>query len=163
MVRLDMQVVPNGKSKTVTQCITCNTENIIYVINCNKCCKSYIGSTINNIKKRFSSHLSSIKNNNETNCHTLVQHFQNKECLNSLSFNVIEKVKVTTIYNLRKREDFYIGLFNTTTPNGLNDKNSCKKSSLKIPQGLKLKVPNARFVNCGFRSASRIFHYKKFV
>ena len=44
--------------------MNCLTSNIIYIIECIKCGKQYVGQTSNTLRKRFTNHLSDIRNNN---------------------------------------------------------------------------------------------------
>ena len=53
--------------------LTCNTECVIYIIDCLKCCLSYVGYTTGNMKKRFSNDKTHIKSNSRT-C-TIVNHY----------------------------------------------------------------------------------------
>ena len=47
--------IPNVKN------LNCNTNNLIYLINCNKCNLQYIGQTSRKLKERFTDHFSNIK------------------------------------------------------------------------------------------------------
>jgi len=44
--------------------MNCNSNNIIYLIPCNKCHKQYVGQTGRKLKDRLNNHRSSIKLNN---------------------------------------------------------------------------------------------------
>jgi len=46
--------------------MNCNTENVIYLIICNKCYKKYVGETKRKLKDRLNNHQSDIKLNKNT-------------------------------------------------------------------------------------------------
>ena len=53
------QIVVNEKSKqvvTVKPGATCNTENVVYALNCKKCKQIYVGHTGDSMKIRYSKH-----------------------------------------------------------------------------------------------------------
>ena len=66
-----------GKEFTTKHNITCNSTNVIYCIECQKCCKRYVGQTKRSIKKRLGEHLSSIKKQKDN---AVGDHFKNCKC-----------------------------------------------------------------------------------
>ena len=42
--------------------LTCNSRNIIYIIECTKCNEYYLGETSQTLKQRLTAHLSDIRN-----------------------------------------------------------------------------------------------------
>ena len=104
---------------TVNDSITCDTNNLVYTILCEKCDKIlYVGETERSLKKRFIDHLSIIKTKKPT---PVAIHFSaNGHCETDLKIIGIEKVKqLNTIYR-RLRERLWIKLLNTLSPNGIN-------------------------------------------
>lgn len=73
---------------------SCDTMNCIYVIKCVKCNKFYIGQT-NNLKKRLSTHLSSIRKFSliKENIMEVAEHFNliDHDYINDLKFWIIKK------------------------------------------------------------------------
>lgn len=54
---------------------TCVSKNVIYVLQCKRCWKFYIGET-KNFKSRVAKHKSDIKNPRKSNCRTLAEHLR---------------------------------------------------------------------------------------
>ncbi|XP_069493449.1 uncharacterized protein [Ambystoma mexicanum] len=54
-------IKPNGTNFTIQQLINCNSQFVIYIIQC-ACKKLYIGSTIRKLKTRISEHIRAITN-----------------------------------------------------------------------------------------------------
>ena len=96
--------------------LTCNTECVIYIIDCLKCCLSYVGYTTGNMKKRFSNDKTHIKTNSRT-C-TIVNHYldldhnlvfypnnsYDKSFSNHAQVTLIEKVVVDTNDSQEEKE-----------------------------------------------------------
>ena len=92
--------------------VNCQTSNIIYMIECNKCNEKYIGETERQLKFRISEHKGYINNNiwsKATGAHfNLPGH-----SINNMSVTIIEKVKKADESYRKEREKFYIRKFNT--------------------------------------------------
>ena len=88
----DLNCPLHGKLKCINQvksniskcaCITrgaadCNTKSVVYLIQCKKCGRQYVGQTGKSLKERFKKHLQKIKYNKEAN--TLHEHFNRRTC-----------------------------------------------------------------------------------
>ena len=61
----------NTTYKTITKG-TCQSNNLIYCLECNRCRIKYVGQTKNRIIDRFQGHIYDIKHNNNT---TVARHF----------------------------------------------------------------------------------------
>ena len=114
--------------------LTCQTENVVYLISCKICNIQYIGETQNSIQKRFTSHRSSI-NSGKSN-QMIHQHFH-QEChgLSNCEIILIEKIesdeilqrgltneqtkRAMTKFRL-DREKFWISTLQTAYPYGMN-------------------------------------------
>ncbi len=96
---------------------TCATTGVIYLANCSKCQKQYVGQTGRKFHDRVMEHLNSIFH--KTN--TIGIHFSSPQHKHTdFSVQVIEKVLPNTV-NLRlEREEFWIKTLGTKTPLGLN-------------------------------------------
>ena len=84
---------------------TCETRNVIYLINCAKCKEQYVGETGNMIRTRANQHRSDITLGNK-NIRT-VRHFRN--CgLDNFRLSIIERVRSNNHIIRRTREDFWM-------------------------------------------------------
>ena len=53
-----------GETRTTKSNLTCDTKNLIYMIQCNRCNSQYIGETKRRLKDRFNEHRRTIDNPN---------------------------------------------------------------------------------------------------
>ena len=74
------------------------TTDVIYLLECNKCCLEYVGETTNNIYKRFSGHKTTV--NKEKTNNYLVQHCNNVMC-SDITVTILENLELE---NLNKEE-----------------------------------------------------------
>ena len=101
----------NNKTYNTTTKGTCQSNNLIYCIECNWCHIKYVGQTKNRIIDRFQGHLFDIKNNLNT---TVARHFGSHN-------DKIDPNMTIHISSLRdNRELVLIHRLNTLIPNGLN-------------------------------------------
>ncbi len=102
---------------------TCETKNVVYMLSCVKCGMQYIGETKRSLRQRFGEHKNSVKKNNLNT--VLVKHFNQightYDDMSILVLHVIEENQDGK-YRHTQCEDYYIRLFNTAYPFGLNDK-----------------------------------------
>ena len=111
----------------------CNSKNIIYVIECNKCKLKYVGETQRALKCRLYNHLSDLRHFKNT---TVADHF-NYDCVNDYDawdFKIypIEYIhdQGTAAKNKKKllqRETYWIKELDTLSPNGINEKTTVKQ------------------------------------
>ena len=104
----------------------CNSNNVVYMINCKTCSKQYVGSCTTKFRMRV---------NNYKNCykkHQLGQvvpqqsfhdHFaeKNHNGIDDWEFVIIDKG--SSMESVRKKEANWQNILNTFSPNGLNEKN----------------------------------------
>ena len=65
-----------GETRPIKSNLTCETKNLIYMIQCNRCNLQYIGETKRRLKDRFNEHRRSIDNpNNKSKPTTAAEHF----------------------------------------------------------------------------------------
>jgi hypothetical protein len=90
---------------------------VIYLVNCLRCKKQYVGQTGRKFHDRVMEHLNSIYHKT----HTIGTHYSSLlHSHNDFSVMVIEKVLPNTV-NLRlEREEYWIKTLGTKTPLGLN-------------------------------------------
>mgnify|MGYP003449751170 FL=1 len=101
----------------ITDEMNCNTKNVIYLVNCIKCQKQYVGQTERRLKDRLNAHRSNIKNKTQT---AIAIHFNEA----AHSFNNLRIIPIEIVNNPLeriKREKFWIKTLKTKYPNGLNN------------------------------------------
>ena len=92
--------------------VTCESKNIIYLIQCEKCKNRYIGESERSLKERISEHKGYIKNNHQDKA--TGAHFNQKgHTLEHMKVSIIEKVKKQEESYRKERERFFIQKFNT--------------------------------------------------
>lgn len=101
----------------ITDEMNCNTKNVIYLINCIKCQKQYVGQTERRLKDRLNSHRSNIHNNRQT---AVAIHF-NEPLHNYTHLKIIPIEIVNESADRIKRETFWIQKLKTKYPLGLNN------------------------------------------
>ena len=98
--------------------LNCNTNNLIYLINCNKCNLQYIGQTSRKLKERFTDHFSNIKTHKNT---PIAIHFnQPSHTINNFTISPLETIPHSNQDQLLKKEKFWIKTLKTQYPKGLN-------------------------------------------
>ena len=103
---------------------TCQSNNLIYCIECNWCHTKYVGQTKNRIIDRFQGHIFDIKHNHNT---TVARHFGcHKDHIDpNMTIHIFEYIRLPKDLprsnSLRDiRELVWIHRLNTLIPNGLN-------------------------------------------
>ena len=98
----------------------CNTENIIYCIECKvPRCKhiQYIGKTSDPLKVRFGAHRSDVNSQKDK---AISNHFNSPgHSISDMTITIVEKIYNKNPLFLREKEKFYMKLFNTRL-GGLN-------------------------------------------
>ena len=106
------------------QNLTCETKNLIYMIQCNRCNLQYIGETKRRLKDRFNEHRRTIDNpNTKSKPTTAADHFltaPNRHTANDMQLIPIEKVFSNRDSVCKAREAFLISKGRTLLPHGLN-------------------------------------------
>ena len=119
--------IANLNNSTTYSTITkgsCQSNNLIYCLECNWCHIKYVGQTKNRIIDRFQGHIFDIKHNNKT---TVGRHFHshNDHTNPSMIIHIIEFIRLPKDIPRSKsirdnRELVWIHRLNTLIPNGLN-------------------------------------------
>lgn len=114
--------------------ISCRTIGVIYLITCEHG-KQYIGQTKSKARDRWYKHIYNIKTINDSNAKQvtkanipsvpITQHFNNNKCdPNKIKFTILattENCNGNLADELNRLERFFIRLYNTASPFGLND------------------------------------------
>ena len=104
------------KSYPINHDMNCNSTNVIYLINCKKCGKQYVGETSRKLKDRVNNHRSDIKHKKNT---AIALHFNNiQHSYKDFSILPIENIIDNTLR--RTQESFWIKELNTKYPFGIN-------------------------------------------
>ena len=84
-----------GETRTIKSNLTCDTKNLIYMIQCNRCNLQYIGETKRRLKDRFNEHRRTIDNpNTKSKPTTAAEHFLSSpnHTANDMQLIPIEKI-----------------------------------------------------------------------
>ena len=84
-----------GETFPITSNLTCNTKNLIYIIQCNRCNLQYIGETKRRLKDRFNEHRRTIDNPDaKSEPTTAAKHFLSSpnHTANDMQLIAIEKI-----------------------------------------------------------------------
>jgi len=116
----------NNYNVEIKEPVTCETQNVVYIITCNrKECKyiQYIGETGKKLKQRFNQHLAYVRSTNENQKPTATgEHFNLPgHSIDNMKVSILEKVSQDSITYRKIRESFYINKFETKHQ-GLNRK-----------------------------------------
>ena len=101
-------------SKDINQAVDCNSENTIYLIECNKsnCREQYVGCSDQAFKTRMSQHRGYV-NNKKIEKATGYHFSQKNHSVADMKFSIIEKIYNKNRYYLLEKEKHYIRKFNT--------------------------------------------------
>ena len=112
-----------GETHSIKSNLTCDTKNLIYMLQSNRCNLQYIGETKRRLKDRFNKHRRTIDNpNNKSKPTRAAKHFLSSpnHTANDMQVIPIEKV-VSNRDSIRKaREALLIQKGRIIDPNGLN-------------------------------------------
>ena len=84
-----------GETRTIKSNLTCDTKNLIYMIQCNRCSLQYIGETKRRLKDRFNEHRRTIDNpKTKSKPTTAAEHFLSSpnHTANDMQLIPIEKI-----------------------------------------------------------------------
>ena len=102
----------------ITKHLTCKSYNVIYVITCKRCKKQYVGKTETTLNLRVNNHRSFI---NTKKPDPLAKHFYtNNHTFADFQITAIDFVPHADTHTLCNKETFYIKLFKTVQPSGIN-------------------------------------------
>ena len=103
-----------GKPWKIQKNVNCNSENIIYIIECQKdtCKLRYVGQTERKLSDRFADHRGYV--NRKVLSQPTGQHFNLPgHDISDMKISILEKVKKSDKIYREEREKYLIALFNT--------------------------------------------------
>ncbi len=109
------------KSTTTRKCykirhpFTCSSNNVIYLITCNKCKKQYVGKTNKSLRERINHHRASIR---MKQIRYINVHFNFPD--HNLSNLTVQAIDTTSADKLAQLEKYWINTLQTQKPKGLN-------------------------------------------
>ena len=112
-----------GETRPIKSNLTCETKNLIYMIQCNRCNLQYIGETKRRLKDRFNEHRRTIDNpNNKSKPTTAAEHFLSSpnHTANDMLLIPIEKIFSNRDSIRKAREAYLIKKGKSIDPAGLN-------------------------------------------
>lgn len=98
--------------------IACQTNNLIYLLECSTCKMLYVGQTSNSLNLRINLHRSNIKNYNSSNYNIEFDHFS-RHSFESVIIHILDIIP--NFQERLDRENFFIIKYKTLVPYGLND------------------------------------------
>ena len=107
-------ITKSGKLWEIQKNLNCNSENIVYMIECQKdnCRHRYIGQTERKLSDRFSEHRGYV--NRKILSQPTGQHFNSPgHSISDMKITVIEKIKKNDKSYRDERETYFIALYNT--------------------------------------------------
>lgn len=112
-----------GETRPIRSYLTCDTENLIYMIQCNRCNLQYIGKTKGPLKKRFNPHRCTLDNpQNKSKPTKPAEHFLSSpnHTADDMQLIPIEKNFSDQDFILAAMEAYLMDKGNTIYPHGLN-------------------------------------------
>ncbi|KAL9972935.1 hypothetical protein ACROYT_G019335 [Oculina patagonica] len=113
-----------GETTLINQHIDCNSKNVIYMVQCNRCHKQYIGETKRRLKDRFNEHRRTVdKKTNHSKPTTVSEHFLcNNHNATDMQLIPLELIRSNRDVVRKAREAYLIERGQTLEPLGLNKK-----------------------------------------
>jgi len=107
----------NKRTHTISDEMSCNSINTIYLITCTKCKFQYVGETGRTLRERFNNHRSDIKLHKNT---AISIHFNDiLHSYKNLSMIPIETISDTV--QRKGKESYWIFELDTYYPRGINN------------------------------------------
>ena len=119
----DYTFFSTGETRHTTSYINCNTTNLIYMIQCNRCHLQYIGEIKRRLKDRFNEQRRSVdKTNIKSKPTSVSEHFLSHPNHHYTDVQLIplELIQSSRDSIRKARESFLIDLGGTLEPHGLN-------------------------------------------
>ena len=118
-----LSFLPVKRALSMKSNLTCDTKNLIYMIQCNRCNLQYIGETKRRLKDRINEHRRTIDNpNTKSKPTTAAEHFLSfpNHTANDMQLIPIENIFSNQDSIRKAKEAFLISKGRTLVPHGLN-------------------------------------------
>ena len=100
--------------------VSCDQQNIVYLISCKLCGLQYVGETTQKLKARFLQHRRNVRTNKPG---YLYEHFRiNGHSTLDMQIKILDCIPFNEKSLIRERENIYIRTLVTAWPFGLNDR-----------------------------------------
>lgn len=122
------QSFATGRTYYIKESVSCSSQNVIYLIACNRCRLQYVGSS-KDFKRRFANHKSHMKHNKNT-CE-VAKHFNSApHSLDEFEFVIIEQIRNQGNLEraLLNREAYWTSQLRCLFPYGLNKRKEYKSN-----------------------------------
>ena len=118
-----------NETRKITDFISCNSKNLIYLIQCKKCHSQYIGETKRKLNERFGEHRRSILNHHQLLNPTPVSlHFnQPGHSINDVQLILLELIRSKRDSVRKAREAHLISKAKTLHPLGINRRDETRQ------------------------------------
>ena len=115
-----LTVNSTGKVFNIVHDLNCKSHNVIYIISCRKCNKQYVGKTETSLNIRVNNYRCFI---NKRRRESVAEHFfTDGHTFSDFQITAIDIIPNADHHTLCNKETFYIKLFKTLQPDGLNTK-----------------------------------------
>ena len=114
-----------NRDMKLVQSVDCNTNNVAYLLECNKCNKQYVGETKRKFIIRFKEHLADIRHNRDTPVakhYNLISHKNNTTPIFPIP-SVLSRITGhpdRTTDERKNKEKMWIYTLRSIAPNGIN-------------------------------------------
>ena len=114
-----------GEVREIKQQMTCKSTNLIYMIECKRCKKQYIGETKRTLRERFTEHRQATNNPSHANASAAVPtHFNLPDhSIEDMTLIPLELQPTPNTSRRKAREAYLIHRGQTLEPNGINRRN----------------------------------------
>ena len=104
--------INSKKNWNINKNVNCETRNIVYIIECQKCKINYVGESKRSLKERLADHRSYV-NREMINTATGAHFLKPGHNLSHLQISIVEKQKNSDDSYRKEREKYFINLFNS--------------------------------------------------
>ena len=113
-----IKITSTGATHSITKKLNCKSYNVIYLVTCAKCGLQYVGKSETQLNFRVNNHRSFINTKKPDEC---ARHFYtNNHTFKDFRITAIEYIPHADTHILENKETFYIKIFKTLKPHGLN-------------------------------------------
>ena len=113
-----IQITATGTFHKIKKTLNCKSYNVIYLVTCSKCKLQYVGKSQTQLNIRVNNHRSFINTRKTDEC---ARHFYtDNHTFNDFRITAVDCIPHADTHTLENKETFYIKLFKTLKPSGIN-------------------------------------------